>query len=670
MADPGTAPPSAAVVDEAVKPYKIHIPNKYLEQVKRKLELTRLPHEGSEPKSDDWWEPKPLVEPLIDFWYDKYNWREQETILNDTLPQYRTAITLPILASPLRLHFIHVRSPHESAVPLLLIPPFPFTNLSFGHLIKPLTDPSDPSIKQPFHLVLPSLPGLGFSDALPNNLAPIPATAEVFDSLMARLSYPKYLVSGASPGHLSPAEIDFKLINHLATRYGASCVGAHLISPPLEAPTFGENAWEFLKWTIANFFHAEILGYTVEDFQALDRIHRRPGGASKTTTGGVSELIGGGFDEPNTLAYALCDSPTGMLAFILKVLRGLRPDEDSGFSQEQLVTLTNLAWLPGPEYAMRFWAHCKKHEEEAFSTGKDEKGKKVATKKPHIGITVFTGDDKKRTTTTTAKRSTGDADTVDAEAGKAEEKGGEKPPLGVNNSERYICPAWANVRYNVVHTQRASGKAGGLLAFERPDVVIDGIRGTAKGLLTLSDSAFKGTSSLSEKGTALPPPTTSEPEGGAVAGAARTAPLEAVLVVPATDKGKGKELDVSPSPSPSPTPVRPAASPRPTTTGPPNPAATAAPTTDGLLSPPQLPRDHSFGDGSSPDTLVEGKVGKKASISAGAGDHTPSPLLDDNNSTLVSPSPESSPAEVPGAGASPSAPAASEGGNKLKKERK
>ncbi|KAK4219323.1 epoxide hydrolase [Rhypophila decipiens] len=637
MADPGTGTGTGtaltAGVDEAVKPYKIHIPNKYLEQVKRKLELTRLPHEGSEPKSNDWWEPKPIVEPLIDFWLDKYNWKDQEKVLNDTLSQYRTSINLPPLTTPLRLHFIHVRSSHEQAVPLLLIPPFPFTNLSFGHLVKPLTEPEDAVNNQPFHLVIPSLPGLGFSDALPNNLAPIPATAEVFNSLMARLGYQKYLASGATPGHLSPAEIDWKLINCLATKYSSSCIGAHFISPPLSPPTFNDNPMEYMKWTIAEFFHAEILGYTVEDFQALDRIHRRPGARSNPSHSSGTGGHGGNdhdrlrdSNEPNTLAYALCDSPTGMLAFVLKALRKMGPNENSTFAQEQLITLTNLAWLPGPEYAMRFWAHCATHDEAQY-TNEGKGTRKMAVTRPKVAITVFTGAED---WTTTMMTSSGAGDVDMASLTPRSDKLTRRAP-----AERYTCPAWANGRYNVIHTQRASGKGGGLLAFERPDIIIGGIRGLAKSVLSSSGEPFKA-----DPGPALT-------ETGSEGGGEGVAPLESVVVVPSSATtaaptkttatpipttipaaGKEKEIDFSPSP----VPLRPAASPPPS-------QATSIPGM-GLLSPPSLPRDHSFGSGSSPDTLVEG--GKKSPM--------PSP---GDNATLVSGTPSPSPARSP-AGTTPS----------------
>lgn len=204
------------------------------------------------------------------------------------MPQFRTTIRPPASETPLRLHFIHARSSRANAIPLLLMPPFPFTHLSFGHLIKPLTEPDDDGphdspagAKQAFHLVIPSLPGLGFSDPLPNNTAPIPAAAEMLNTLMARLSYPHYLATNAGAASSSPAEIDWRLADYLAAHFAGSCVGTHLIAPPLAPPTLRDAPWEWAKWSIASFFRAGILGYSNDDFAALGGPGRRPGGCPR-----------------------------------------------------------------------------------------------------------------------------------------------------------------------------------------------------------------------------------------------------------------------------------------------------------------------------------------------------------------------------------------------------
>ncbi|KAI1214894.1 alpha/beta-hydrolase [Annulohypoxylon truncatum] len=442
--------PVSGGTDE-VKPYKIHFSSKYLDITKQKLETTRLPHELSEPKSKDWWEPKSQVEPLIDFWLEQYSWRTHEDLLNKELPQFRTEFSIPSSEATVRIHFIHAHSPHTNAIPLLVIPPFPFSSLSFGHLIKLFTEPEDAANTQPFHLVIPSLPGIAFSDALPNNTPVISSTADILNSLMSRLSYPHYLVTNASSGSASPAEIDFKLVNHLINYHPNSCLGAHLISPPLAKPRLREAPVEWAKWSIASLLHAPILGYRSEDFSALEQngYVRTSKKAPTPAQLGLNQLS---LREPNTLSYALCDSPTGLLVFILKTLRLLSSKKE--FTPTEVINFTQLAWLPGPEAALRFWAYCIRHPEEVV---------KKVTPRPKVGITVFLGD----------KPSVEESAEAEAETGEFVEE---------ETKDTYICPSWANAKYKVIYTNRATGRSG-LLAWERPEIIAAGVRGVATSIL-------------------------------------------------------------------------------------------------------------------------------------------------------------------------------------------
>lgn len=277
------------------------------------MELTRLPHEGAGPASKGWWEPKPQVEPLIDFWLERYSWRDQEAALNQT-PQFRTGIAVTGAEAPLRLHFIHVPAPapatqtggaggDQAALPLLLLPPFPLSNLALVHLVKAFTEPDDAARDRAFHLVVPALPGLGFSDALPNAAPEIEATAEVLNTLMLRLGYAHYLVSNSGPAHASPGGIDWRLIERLSSRYPESCVGAHFIAPPLASPKLSEAPIEWAKWTIASALRAGILGYSAQDFSALKQAPASR--ASPKTSGFAPSRLGlnnVGLREPNTLA--------------------------------------------------------------------------------------------------------------------------------------------------------------------------------------------------------------------------------------------------------------------------------------------------------------------------------------------------------------------------------
>lgn len=486
-----------------------------------------------------------------------------------------------------------------------------------GHLVKPLTEPEDAAAQQPFHLVIPSLPGLGFSDPLPNNTPIMFTCAEVLNTLMRRLSYPHYLATNSGAASMSPAEIDWKLVNTLARRYPDSCLGTHFISPPLAAPKISEAPWEWTKWSLANFFHAGILGYSDDDFVALGRTYdswSTPGSKRPPTPQqfGLNKL---GLKEPNTLAYALCDSPTGLLVFVMKALRTLGPR--TNFTPEQVITLAELAWLPGPEYAMRFWAHCATHDEEGDKRiEKDKTAKKTGgvAVKPRVAITVFTGG--KCHTPTVPVAGSGSEGAAGTQEGDVE-LAALPPPLPADEKQRYVCPAWGNANYNVVHTQRVAGKPG-LLAWERPGVIAAGVRGLVKEILRVDKRISPA----------------------AVPAAAEIAPLQQVVVIPASEGGGSGDVGESPSsPTPTPSPAKQLKSPPVITTEPPQAdgyvrPALAKPSVSGETAVGkesedkvvdikgkgkelEVPRDP-FSEGNSPDTLVSTPpLGKAA---------TPSPL--------------------------------------------
>ncbi|KAM5342424.1 hypothetical protein ACJ41O_013390 [Fusarium nematophilum] len=428
---------------EEIQPYRIRVSSKYLDITRQKLELTRLPHE---PRSSGWWEPKPQVESLIDFWQEQYSWPDHEEELNTSLPQFRTSFDsfTPPTPSSFRVHFIHKRSPHANAVPLLLIPPFPLTNLSLGHLIQPLTDPDDAGSTQPFHLVIPALPGLGFSDPLDPRVHPIHATPGVLDELMKRLDYPHYIASNAGPASTSPAGIDWRIAKRLSHDFSTSCLGFHLIAPSLSAPKLQDSTSEWMKWTIARVLGSPVLGYSKDDISATQKQKSSQKGDKKSQIN-LGKATQNNL-EPNTPSYALCDSPTGLLLYVLKVLRTLGPKKE--LTPKDIITLTQLIWLPGPEAALRYWAKCAA-ELDSAETSKP-------TIKPTVAITVFTGD---------------------------EEQTEQQRTLPRPAKTAYACPSWANAEFQVVHLSRASGTPG-FLARDRPEVILDGVRGLAKAILT------------------------------------------------------------------------------------------------------------------------------------------------------------------------------------------
>ncbi|KAL3423035.1 epoxide hydrolase [Phlyctema vagabunda] len=447
MMDSSIASLSAA--GEEIKPYKIHVSSKYLELTQKKLELTRLPHELLLPKAREWelGTPKSEIEPLIDYWLEQYSWRDREAHLNSTLPQFRTAIQPTPGGVPLRIHFIHVRSPHAHAIPLLLIPPFPLTNISLAALIKPLAEPESPTSTQPFHVVIPSMPGLGFSDAFSGysdgKQTVLAQTAEIFNSLMVRLGYGTYIASATGGGRESPVGIDYHLACLIGEAWSENCQGVHVINPLVERPRLRREPLGWIKLSFASFFQARIFGYEAEDFAALRESHKMSQARKatkhinertpmpKSSMGNICGAAGMlGLREPNTLAYALCDSPAGLMSWVCSALRRASPNHH--LSETDIIDVTQMTWLPGPEACMRLWASAVSEVEE-LRTKKHRRSK--------LAITVF----------------------------------------GCHGDDGYVCPAWVASKHDVVFVQRPGGRAG-LLAWDNKEVIISGIQGLAREL--------------------------------------------------------------------------------------------------------------------------------------------------------------------------------------------
>jgi hypothetical protein len=339
------------------------------------------------------------------------------------------------------------------------------TNLSIEPLLKPLTHPDNPQEEQPFHIIAPSIPGLGFSDAFnavpSDGVSVVEDTAYIFNTLMLKLGYEHYIASSTGSGINSPANVDYQLPRILASKHQNNCLGIHIIDPPVQPPILSSSPLNWTKFAIAKFFHAPIFGYTAADWMALKESHwnsgashgrrtsqdieanptsatpllSRPLPSSLGLSGSAYAVFGLlGLREPNTLAYALCDSPVGLLSLVLNGLQRISPGHSLGHTE--IINLTQLAWLPGPEGAMRFWSGA---EAEASS--------KISWSPTKTAVTVFLGTGEGGTSGTT-----------------------------------YICPAWAGTRHNIVWSKRQEGRCG-LIAWERKEAIIEGIRGLTEEIL-------------------------------------------------------------------------------------------------------------------------------------------------------------------------------------------
>src|SRR6266446_5817407 len=177
-----------------VTPFKVHVPQAALDDIKKRLANTRWPNK--EPVSD-WSQGVPLAkaQELTQCWRTRYDWRRVETSLN-ALPQFRTQI------DDLGIYFIHVRSQHENALPIILTHGWPGSVLEFLQVIGPLADPTAHGGKaeEAFHVVIPSLPGFGFSDKPTEPGWRLPRIANAWAVLMARLGYNRYVAQGGDWG--------------------------------------------------------------------------------------------------------------------------------------------------------------------------------------------------------------------------------------------------------------------------------------------------------------------------------------------------------------------------------------------------------------------------------------------------------------------------------------
>src|ERR1700720_2765028 len=177
-----------------VTPFKVHVPQAALDDLKKRLANARWP--DKEPVTD-WSQGVPLAkaQALVEYWRTRYDWRRVENSLN-ALPQFRTQI------DGLGIYFIHVRSKHENALPIILTHGWPGSIIEFLRVIEPLADPTAHGGKadEAFHVVIPSLPGFGFSDKPTEVGWRLPRIANAWAVLMARLGYSHYVAQGGDWG--------------------------------------------------------------------------------------------------------------------------------------------------------------------------------------------------------------------------------------------------------------------------------------------------------------------------------------------------------------------------------------------------------------------------------------------------------------------------------------
>ncbi|MRW92503.1 alpha/beta fold hydrolase [Duganella sp. FT80W] len=296
-------PPAVA----GVRPFKAAIPQAALDDLKLRLSMVRWPEPELVP---DWSQGVPLarLQALADYWQHQYDWRQAEAKLN-AFPQFTTRI------DGLDIHFLHVRSKHPDALPILLTHGWPGSVFEFIKSIGPLVDPTAHGGKaeDAFHVVIPSLPGYGFSGKPSTTGWGLPHIARAWATLMRRLGYRKWVAQGGDWGG--------GVTTWLAKQHADGLAAVHLnlpilFPPPLEdAPDQEEQA-------------------TIAQLVAFD--------GNKS---GYAKLQG---TRPQTIGYALADSPVAQAAWIYEKLGEWTDsgnDPESVLTRDEILDNISLYWL-------------------------------------------------------------------------------------------------------------------------------------------------------------------------------------------------------------------------------------------------------------------------------------------------------------------------------------
>ena len=296
-------------MSEEIRPFKIHIADAELEDLKRRLRAMRWPDAQT---VGDWGQGIPLhyVQKVCDYWEREYDWRKTEARLN-ALPQFQTDL------DGVSIHFLHIRSRHDDALPLVLTHGWPGSIIEFLKIIPALTDPTahGGQASDAFHVVCPSLPGYGFSGKPKQSGWTVQKIARAWSELMLRLGYQRYYAQGGDWGAVVTTAIALQDTEH--------CHGVHLNMPVVRPdPATMSSLTQEEKDGLAGMQH----------YQDWDS------GYSKQQS-----------TRPQSLGYGLADSPAGQAAWILEKFwawTDCNGNPENALTRDEMLDDVMLYWLP------------------------------------------------------------------------------------------------------------------------------------------------------------------------------------------------------------------------------------------------------------------------------------------------------------------------------------
>jgi pimeloyl-ACP methyl ester carboxylesterase len=286
-----------------IRPFTIDVPQAAIDDLHARILAARWPDKE---QVDDWDQGIPLavVQDFAAYWAKQYDWRACEAALN-AYPNFLIEL------DGVDIHFLHIRSKHAGARPLIMTHGWPGSVLEFMEVIEPLTNPADPA--DAFHLVIPSLPGFGFSGKPTETGWSITKIATAWNDLMLALGYDRYFAQGGDWGSGVTLEI--------ARQNLGACAAVHsnMVLALPDPATMGDLS-DLEKRAAARmqYYQEKESGYSA---------------IQKT--------------RPQTIGYALADSAVGQMAWILEKFRNWSDCDDqfSGFSRDALLDTITLYWL-------------------------------------------------------------------------------------------------------------------------------------------------------------------------------------------------------------------------------------------------------------------------------------------------------------------------------------
>ncbi|MDA0978235.1 MAG: epoxide hydrolase [Proteobacteria bacterium] len=303
-----------------IRPFKIDITTDVIENLQTRLRQTRWPEAET---VDDWSQGVPLSyqQAFCRYWADDYRWYDTQERLN-RFPQYKTEI------DGLDIHFIHLKSEHKNATPLIITHGWPGSIVEFHKVIEPLTKPEQygGQPEDAFHIVCPSLPGYGFSGKPASTGWGIPKIAEAWDELMNRLGYARYYAQGGDWGSAVTTAIGIQ--------DKGRCASIHVNMPNAGATKAArENPDDADKAALAGalFYQQWDSGYSKQQST-----------------------------RPQTLGYGLADSPAGQAAWILEKMyqwSDCNGHPENVLTRDEMIDNIMLYWLTnsGASSARLYW---------------------------------------------------------------------------------------------------------------------------------------------------------------------------------------------------------------------------------------------------------------------------------------------------------------------------